>query len=481
MEYHRVSGYPMRSHFRILMFAACIVAACAEIASAQTPAPATPAQTTPATTPAQTAPATTPVPRPAIAAISPAAPLIAPNQAVVLTGSNFQKDLIVTFTDPEGYTYPGAVQSVPDSGQAVVIGTLGIGGTWKVTAKNPDGPASDPKEFAVANSTPLSYASPGLYAFLLSALVATGLIVGLLWFVLVDLGAAQNTGKWSFGDALSEESVYQPKEITKKSDVITFASTSRLIALLGLIGILGVVVGVGYSIMWNLYIYGTVPDLREVRSFLLGAATLFAPYLANQISGIFAPGGKKQSDAGPAVPTVAGIAPASPSIAPAAQSLHVIGTGFMSGASLTFTDPAGNAVSVSGAAVTAVAPALISCSVALNTAGSWKVAIANPSGPSSDAFIFTVPGPPTITAMSPSAPVHNATAQTLTLNGTGFMSGLTVALTSSAGAAAVTIAPDSVTATSVVIRATLDVAGNWQAVVTNPGAFASAAFPFTVT
>ena len=211
MEYHRVSGYPMRSHFRILMFAACIVAACAEIASAQTPAPATPAQTTPATTPAQTAPATTPVPRPAIAAISPAAPLIAPNQAVVLTGSNFQKDLIVTFTDPEGYTYPGAVQSVPDSGQAVVIGTLGIGGTWKVTAKNPDGPASDPKEFAVANSTPLSYASPGLYAFLLSALVATGLIVGLLWFVLVDLGAAQNTGKWSFGDALSEESVYRPE------------------------------------------------------------------------------------------------------------------------------------------------------------------------------------------------------------------------------------------------------------------------------
>jgi len=417
--------------------------------------------------------------KPAIAGIDPATPVIAPDQTLTLTGSNFQKDIAVTFTDPQGNSYKAVVLSPTDSTKMVVRATFGIGGTWKVSANNPGGSPSDPRELEVANSTPLTLTSPSFLAFALASFVVTGFMIGLFVFMLSDVRNSQKAGQWSFGDALSEESTYQPKDIRKKSDVIIFASTSRLIALIGLMGILGIVVGVGYSIMWSLFIHGTVPDLSGVRSFLYGAATLFAPYLANQLSSAFTPSAKTASVA--AATAIAAVAPASPSTVAAAQPLHVVGTGFQTGASLTFTDPSGNTVSVAGADITDVGPTLISCNVVLNTAGSWMVAAANPATASSDAFIFSVSGPPTVTATNPAALTHNAAAQALAFTGSGFMSGLTVALTSPApGSAAVTITPDSVTATSVAIKATLDLAGNWQAKISNPGNLASDAFSFTV-
>lgn len=423
----------------------------------------------------QAAPA---IPQPHIDSIRPEAPVIQPNEPLTLVGSGFQDKVAVTLTDPEGNSTPAQVLSI-DPKRLIIVATLGSAGAWKVSARNPNGPESPQLSFPVANTA--AFNLPGALAFLLAALVATALLAGLLAFMLRDVKKAQDLNQWSLGDALSEESAYQPKEIKQKSDVILFASTSRLIALIGLMGILAVVVGMGYSIMWNLFVYGTVPDLSQVRSFLLGSATLFAPYLANQISSAFTPSAKVAAGGDAAGVAITGIAPAEPGVDPAAQTLHLIGTGFQPGLSLTITDPAGAAQTVSGADITANAPTQVSASVTMNLPGTWKISAANPGGAACSPLMFTVFGPPTITGVTPAGlRVNAAGTQPLTFAGTGFISSLKVVLTPPAGAAPITVKADSVTSTSVAVQAALTATGPWSAVITNPHGHASAARDFTV-
>lgn len=484
---------------RFLAFVSILCLALAQPALPQeTPAPTPPSGTTtgapaatgPAATTATTPTTQTPVAtaatgataptvtQPHVDSISPAAPVIQPNEPLTLIGSGFQDKIVVTLTDPQGNSTPAQVLST-DPKRLVIVATLGSPGFWKISAHNPNGQESPQLSFPVANTTPFSL--PGAIAFLLTAIGVSYLLYRLLKFMLVDVKTSQDKGQWSLGDALSEESAYQPKEIKQKSDIITFASTSRLIALIGLMGILAIVIGFGYSIMWNLYVYGTVPDLSEVRSFLYGSACLFAPYLANQISSAFTPSAKTKGGDAPGV-AITGIAPAEPETDPAAQSLHVIGTGFESGLTLTLTDPAATTQTVSGADITAVATSLVSANVTMNLPGAWKISAANSGAAASSPFLFTVFGPPAITAVAPAAPTQNAAAaQPLTFAGTGFISGLKVVLTSpTAGAAPVTVKADTVTSTSVAVQATINAAGQWSAIVTNPHDKASAAFNFTV-
>jgi len=118
------------------------------------------------------------------------------------------------------------------------------------------------------------------------------LITGLLLLMFLSVAISLTVGKWSLAEALSEESSVQPLP----DEVKTLPSTSRFIALIGLLGILTIVLGVGYSVIWNLFLYGKPPDgLSDVRSFLLGAACLFAPYLANQLREAFEPSPDKSA------------------------------------------------------------------------------------------------------------------------------------------------------------------------------------------
>jgi hypothetical protein len=422
-----------------------------------------------------------PTPTPSVSAINPAAPLVAPNQAVTLTGSNFQKGIVVTFIDPEGNSYPATAEILGDANRAVTLANLGVAGTWKVIAHNPGGSESHSFEFPVANTPSLSYTSPALWAFVLAAVVVTCLIRAIYCFITDDLRRAQAAGNWSFGDALSEESMFQPAVIQTKRDVIMIASSSRLIALLGMLGILMIVVGVGYAVVWNLFIHGTVPDLVPLRSFLYGTACLFAPYLANKLSGIFSPKPKLAATSGAETREVLikGIAPSAPCRATTEQALHLLGQGFQAGSAIIFSDPLANDISVSGAAITGIDPALVSCSVLLNTAGSWKVRLINPGASASNDLQFAVFGAPDITGVE-TAVTANAAAQSMTFTGSGFMSGLNVTLTPPGGGKAQTIEPTAVTATRVTISAVFSAGGNWEVKVTNPKKFASAPYILVV-
>jgi len=142
---------------------------------------------------------------------------------------------------------------------------------------------------------------------------------------------------------------------------------------------------------------------------------------------------------------------------------------------------------VNGAAITAVNPTLIAFNVALSIPGQWKIAVTNPTAEPSLPFAFTVTGPPNIEGAEPTPLTHGAAEQTWKFTGTGFMSGLAVALTLDSGPAnapapvAITATPISVASTAVVVKAILPVAGRLQAIITNPGGHASAAYTTNVT
>jgi hypothetical protein len=471
--------------FRLLLLIVVLLAAPASPLVAEGEGDSKPVQKAPDQKPADQKPADQKGPDPKAATlkidrIAPGAPILAPNQPLTLTGSNFGDKVTMKFTDPEGKDQVAQVLRVT-SEQVVAIGNFYSAGSWKVRATNPDATFAE-LPFQVANTPVPDYASR-IAAYDHVSFIVTILLVVLFGVTILVLIIVQLMGRWSLGDALSEECDVQPKEIRQKSDVIMVASSSRLIALLGLLGILTTVVGIGYAIVWNLFLYGTVPDLSNVRSFLFGAACLFAPYLANQLSGVFGSSSstKPQAAPDPVALGIGGIGPASPDAnAAGAQPISLTGTGFQTGLKLAFTDPAGQSHEVSGAAITAVHPTLVNCNVTLAIPGPWQVTVQNPPDQPSAPFKFTVIGAPAIAGTNPAALTHGAGAQDLTLTGTGFMSGVTVALTPAGGGAPVPTSVKTVSSTTVELKVTVATAGAWQIVATNPQNKASAPGNLTV-
>ena len=95
---------------------------------------------------------------------------------------------------------------------------------------------------------------------------------------------------WRLGDALSEEG-----EITGPGggkQTVMLASSSRLIALLGMIVIMALFLGVGTIVIWELAETGSAPVLDGVLKYFLAGAGLFIPYSVNQIRSGFESIGK---------------------------------------------------------------------------------------------------------------------------------------------------------------------------------------------
>lgn len=111
----------------------------------------------------------------------------------------------------------------------------------------------------------------------------------LLFFLLMVMfiGLLRNK-EWSLADAVSEEAGNQPATLPVGQKPVMVASASRLVALLGLLGILTMFIGVGYYLLWALFCTGTVPQLWEIVRFFYAGAAMFAPYLVNQLKEAFA-------------------------------------------------------------------------------------------------------------------------------------------------------------------------------------------------
>lgn len=119
-------------------------------------------------------------------------------------------------------------------------------------------------------------------------------------FGLGTIRAALLTSTWSLADALSEEVELtlfdkdghpvlgtdgKPQAVTQLR-----ASTSRVIALIGLVAILMVYIGFALVELQRLAAKGESPtddNLGPVIKFLLSGSAMFAPYLFNKLSSAF--------------------------------------------------------------------------------------------------------------------------------------------------------------------------------------------------
>ncbi len=120
----------------------------------------------------------------------------------------------------------------------------------------------------------------------------------LIIFAAVGRVLGSQNSKWSLADALSEETDLTVDDdnhkpytvngvVVKKTEMR--ASSSRLIAFIGTIAILMLFLGFGAFILWNFANTGAITGASDIRNYLFAGLTLFAPYVVNKFSSVFAP------------------------------------------------------------------------------------------------------------------------------------------------------------------------------------------------
>ena len=167
-----------------------------------------------------------------------------------------------------------------------------------VWAQQPGAPA--PANFGVSRET----------VFWAAFCIMTAILGFAFVFTVVGLLRSQN---WFLGDALSEEAGNQPDPLPPGVKPVMVASSSRLMALLGLLNILGVFLGFGYYFLYAAFA-GTVnlTDMKSVIYYLCSGAVMFAPYLANQVRSAFSSFGGAVAVPQTVVQTIQPVAPPAP-------------------------------------------------------------------------------------------------------------------------------------------------------------------------
>jgi hypothetical protein len=119
--------------------------------------------------------------------------------------------------------------------------------------------------------------------FWITLVIVTAFIALLMLSVIRGLMGSQ---EWTFADALSEEADPQPSPPPAGKPVMV-ASSSRLIAFLGLIVILALFLGVGYYLLWCLFTQTPLSQLDNTTKYFYSGLVLFAPYIVNKFSDAF--------------------------------------------------------------------------------------------------------------------------------------------------------------------------------------------------
>jgi hypothetical protein len=134
---------------------------------------------------------------------------------------------------------------------------------------------------------------PDALVYLLIALVLIGLCLAL---ASVRRALGRPDSRWSLANALSEEAdltvdpnggPYGVNGAVVKETVLV-ASTSRLIALVGMLAIVALFIGFGTIELWAFAKTGTLLATTDILKFLVGGTTLFAPYVVNKFASAFA-------------------------------------------------------------------------------------------------------------------------------------------------------------------------------------------------
>jgi len=170
-------------------------------------------------------------------------------------------------------------------------------------------------------------------------------------------------------------------------------------------------------------------------------------------------------------PKITSVAPDHPMVSPKAQLLTVTGENFRSDLSLTVTTPSGAARTLSGADIAAQRSTSFQASVVLEAMGTYSLVVMNGDGRRSAPFPLAVRAAakqPWISQVSPEEVPKGQEAQTITLTGNNFVTGLKISVADPTGTVAVADAIDKVTADSIVFKYTFEMAGRYEIMLVNP-------------
>jgi hypothetical protein len=99
------------------------------------------------------------------------------------------------------------------------------------------------------------------------------------------------SGGWKLSEALSEEKAEPPAAggaaagTTAPTQMV--ASSSRFIALIGSIVLVGLFLASSFYVVWALFVCQPLDRLDDLGTYLLSGAAIFAPYAVNKLSEIF--------------------------------------------------------------------------------------------------------------------------------------------------------------------------------------------------
>ncbi|HTQ57942.1 MAG TPA: putative Ig domain-containing protein [Bryobacteraceae bacterium] len=172
-------------------------------------------------------------------------------------------------------------------------------------------------------------------------------------------------------------------------------------------------------------------------------------------------------------PIITSLSPSSATAGSAAFTLTVNGTGFLSGATIDWNATPLVTTFVNATQLTAV----VAASLIVNP-GSVAITVVNPGGVASGPFTFVVSTPtPIITSLVPGSATAGGSAFTLTVNGTGFLSGATIDWN---GSPLTTSFVNGTQLTAAVAASLIAAQGPASITVVNPGNLASGAVTFLI-
>ncbi|MCL4524865.1 MAG: Ig-like domain-containing protein, partial [Acidobacteria bacterium] len=184
-------------------------------------------------------------------------------------------------------------------------------------------------------------------------------------------------------------------------------------------------------------------------------------------------------------PQISGISPSSPQVqVNVSQTITVQGSNFQPGLTVTAFFPGGGSSTLSGSQIQNVTAGSFQASMVLNSAGIWGIRVNNPDGQQSNTFNFTVTAaPPLISSVVPSSYPPSNSNQTMTINGSNFVSGATLSF----GSPSSGTIPSTASKLTFVSSSQLSYqfnngsdAGTWTVVVINPNGQTSNSVSFVV-
>jgi Fe-S cluster assembly scaffold protein SufB len=188
----------------------------------------------------------------------------------------------------------------------------------------------------------------------------------------------------------------------------------------------------------------------------------------------------------PVTPVIATVSPNPMTGSASNQTLTINGTGFQSGTGLkVVVGYTANSTTLTGSQITSVTATQIQVTVNVGTTTRpWTVSVTNPSGMASNSVTFPVNAPtPAISSLTPSSMIGSTSSQTLTINGTNFLAGLSVVAGYSGNFTTYTGTQiTSISATQIVLPMIVGpTARTWSVTVTNLGSAASNTITWPVT